>query len=158
MAKQPSDRCIMVCVTPQAACERLIAAGLRLAAQARLPLTVLSVFHAKDGLDPGSGAALERLYAYARAQNASMQIYFNDDPDLVVAVAAKKSGAAMLVTGFPAQGSSHFIARVHALLPDVPITMVDLDGTEYHLHTQAERAAREVVSILPQGMQKQRKR
>lgn len=148
MKKQPQKRCIMVCVTPQAACERLIAAGARIAAEADLPLTVMSVFHAKAGLDAASGAALERLYAVAQAQDAAMQIYFNDDPDLVTAVAAKKSGAATLVTGFPAAGSSNFIARVHALLPDTPITMVDTDGSEYRLHAP-QRKPGSVISLLP---------
>ena len=62
-----------------------------------------------------------------------MNIYFNDSPELVVAVSAKKNNASTLVTGFPAEGSSGFIARIHEILPELPITMVDNDSNEYKI-------------------------
>ena len=62
-----------------------------------------------------------------------MNVYFNDSPALVIAVAAKKNNAVTLVTGFPAEGSSGFIARIHELLPELPVTMVDNDLKEYRI-------------------------
>ena len=50
-----------------------------------------------------------------------------------LAVAAKKENASTFVTGFPAEGSSGFIARIHELIPELPITMVDKDGSEYRI-------------------------
>lgn len=123
----------MVCVTPQHSCARLIEAGARIAAQENLPLSVISVFKEKNGLNANEGGALENLFECAKKYNAGMNIYFNDSPALVVAVSAKKNNASTLVTGFPAEGSSGFIARIHEILPELPITMVDNDSNEYKI-------------------------
>ena len=128
-----SQKHIDVCVTPQQSCSRLIEAGARIAKEEGLPLSVLSVFRESNGLNANEGGALENLYECARNYDASMQVYFNNSPALVVAVASKKLNAATLVTGFPAEGSSGFIARIHEILPDLPITMVDKDSNEYRI-------------------------
>ena len=123
----------MVCVTPQQSCQRLIEAGARIAREEKLPLSVISVFKEKCRLNANEGGVLEELFQCTKKYNANMDIFFNDSPALVVAVAAKKSNASTLVTGFPAQGSSGFIARVHEILPDLPITMVDNKSCEYKI-------------------------
>ena len=136
--KQP---CIMVCVTSQNSCQRLIEAGTRIAKQEGLPLSVISVFKESNGLNANDGGALETLFECAQRFNAAMNVYFNNSPALVVAVAAKKMRAATLVTGFPAEGSSGFIARIHEILPELPITMVDGDSNEYKIIPFEENAA-----------------
>ncbi|MBR3819787.1 MAG: hypothetical protein IKJ41_11670 [Clostridia bacterium] len=123
--------CVMVCVTQQESCSRLIEAGARIAKEEKLPLSVISVFKESKGMNANSGGALEELFGCAQKYNASMNVYFNDSPALVVAVAAKKNRASTIVTGFPADGSSGFIARIHEILPDIPITMVDSESNEY---------------------------
>lgn len=128
--KQP---CVMVCVTQQKSCSRLIEAGARIAKREKLPLSVISVFKESSGLDANNGGVLENLFGCAQKYNAVMNVYFNDSPALVVAVAAKKNNASTLVTGFPAQGSSGFIAHIHEILPELPITMVDDDSNEYKI-------------------------
>ncbi|MDY6016307.1 MAG: hypothetical protein SPI97_01660 [Oscillospiraceae bacterium] len=133
MKKDSRQPCIMVCVTPQHSCARLIEAGARIANQENLPLSVISVFKEKNGLNANEGGALENLFECAKKFNAGMNIYFNDSPELVVAVSAKKNNASTLVTGFPAEGSSGFIARIHEILPELPITMVDNDSNEYKI-------------------------
>lgn len=128
--KQP---CIMVCVTPQQSCSRLIEAGARIAREEGKPLSVVSVFRESNGLDANNGGALENLFTCSQKYNATMNVYFNDNPALVLAVVAKKNKASTLVTGFPAEGSNGFIARIHELLPDLPITMVDGNSNEYKI-------------------------
>lgn len=128
--KQP---CVMVCVTPQQSCQRLIEAGARIARQEKLPLSVISVFKESSGFNANEGGALETLFACAGQFNASMDVYFSDSPALTVAVSAKRNNAATLVTGFPAEGSSGFIARIHEILPELPITMVDGESNEYKI-------------------------
>lgn len=128
--KQP---CVMVCVTPQRSCARLIEAGARIAEREGVPLKVISVFRESSGLNANEGGALETLFECAKNFDASMNVYFNDSPALVIAVAAKKNNAVTLVTGFPAEGSSGFIARIHELLPELPVTMVDNDLKEYRI-------------------------
>lgn len=124
---------VIVCVTPQDSCSRLIEAGARIAKEENRPLVVLSVFREKNGLNANEGGALEKLYECARTFNARMSIYFNDSPALVAAVVSKKENASTFVTGFPAEGSNGFIARIHELIPELPITMVDKDGSEYKI-------------------------
>lgn len=133
LKKNKKQPCIMVCVTPQQSCARLIEAGARIAKEEKLPLSVISVFKESSGFNANEGGALENLFECAKKYNASMNIYFNDSPALVIAVAAKKNNAATLVTGFPAEGSSGFIARIHEILPELPITMVDCNLSEYKI-------------------------
>ena len=123
----------MVCVTPQQSCTRLIAAGARIAKEEKLPLEVISVFKQSSGMNANEDGALENLFECVKKYNASMNIFFNDSPALVVAVASKKHRAANLITGFPADGSSGFIAHIHEILPELPITMVDNESNEYKI-------------------------
>lgn len=133
MSENKKQPCIMVCVTPQQSCQRLIEAGARIAREEGMPLSVISVFKESSGLNANEGGALEELFQCTKKYNANMDIFFNDSPALVVAVSAKKNNAATLVTGFPAEGSSGFIARIHDILPDLPITMVDNESCEYKI-------------------------
>lgn len=128
--KQP---CIIVCVTPQESCARLIEAGAGIAEKEGLPLVVLSVFRESSGLNANEGGALENLFECAKKFNASMNVYFNNSPALVAAVASKKLGAVNLVTGFPEEGSSGFIGRIHEILPELTITMIDKELNEYRI-------------------------
>ncbi len=133
MSKINKQPCVMVCVTPQQSCQRLIEAGARIAREENLPLSVISVFKESNGFNANENGALENLFECARNYDAGMNIYFNDSPALVVAVCAKKHNASTLVTGFPAEGSSGFIARIHEILPELPITMVDGQSSEYKI-------------------------
>ncbi len=133
MSKNNKAPCVMVCVTPQQSCRRLIEAGARIAKEENLPLAVISVFKEKNGFNANEGGTLENLFECAKKYDANMNIYFNDSPALVVAVSAKKNNASTLVTGFPAEGSSGFIARIHEILPELPITMVDNESSEYKI-------------------------
>ena len=144
--------CVMVCVTQQESCLRLIEAGARIAKEENLPLSVISVFRESKGMNANDGGLLENLFICAQKYNASMNVYFNDSPSLVVAVAAKKNNASTLVTGFPAQGSDGFIARIHEILPDLPITMVDSNSDEYKIISpdkeEVEEARRISASLI----------
>ena len=142
----------MVCITQQESCLRLIEAGARIAKEENLPLSVISVFRESKGMNANDGGLLENLFICAQKYNASMNVYFNDSPSLVVAVAAKKNNASTLVTGFPAQGSDGFIARIHEILPDLPITMVDSNSDEYKIISpdkeEVEEARRISASLI----------
>lgn len=133
MSENVKQPCVIACVTPQESCARLIEAGARIAAEENLPLVVLSVFKESSGLNANEGGALENLFECAKRFDARMNVYFNNSPSIVVAVASKKLGAVNLVTGFPEEGSSGFISRIHEILPDLPITMVDKESNEYRI-------------------------
>lgn len=133
MSKNGKQPCVIACVTEQDSCTRLIETGARIAAEENLPLIVMSVFRESSGLNANAGGALEKLFECAKKYDAQMNIYFNNSPALVVAVASKKLGAVNLVTGFPEEGSSGFIASIHDILPELPITMVDKESNEYRM-------------------------
>ncbi len=68
---------ILVCVTDQNACDRLIFAGKRLATIEHLDLKVITVrpHHAIEGL---SGDSLEYLFSISKQLDAEMIVLFHD--------------------------------------------------------------------------------
>lgn len=142
--------CVLVCVTPQLECERLIQAGSQIAKELGLNLEVLSVFQQKDGFKPNP-EVLEHLYECARIENANMSVYFNDNPAILAAVYAKKYGAKTIVAGFPKERSTQFIASIHTLIPDIPISMVDNNDSSkiYHIIPQEKQPKYEIIGTIP---------
>ena len=67
--------CVLVCVTSQPDCERLIRAGKKIADGEGVPLQVVSVQRMEECFQPNSDT-LERLHQQAKAVNAEMTIYF----------------------------------------------------------------------------------
>lgn len=124
--------CVLVCVTSQPDCERLIRAGKKIAEEQRAPLQVVSVQRAEECFQPDS-EALEYLHQQAKAVNAEMTVYFNDSPAITAAVHAVKENAVNIVMGFPKENSAHFVEDVHMLAPDIPISMVDGDDKIYQM-------------------------
>lgn len=141
-----NNSCVLVCVTPQKQCEQLIRSGAVIARQYGVPLEVLSVFHERDGSSPDP-QVLEKLYECARNENARMSVYFNDSPAILSAVIAKKKGAVDIVVGFPKERSTHFVSSLRMLLPDVQISMVDVDdgGKIYRMIPQEAQQQYEIV-------------
>lgn len=131
MAKAP---CTVVCVTQQASCKRLIEAGRKISDEHGLKLTVLNVQPVKDSYSPDP-KAMELLHESCRASNAQMNVYFSDNPAILTASFLKKVNAAVVVTGFPKDRTSPFIASIRMLLPNLPITMVDDESNMYHITT-----------------------
>ena len=84
--------CVLVCVTSQPDCERLIRAGKKIADGEGVPLQVVSVQRMEECFQPNS-ETLERLHQQAKAVNAEMTVYFNDSPAITAAVHAVKEGA-----------------------------------------------------------------
>lgn len=119
--------CVLVCVTSQPDCERLIRAGKKIADGEGVPLQVVSVQRMEECFQPNSDT-LERLHQQAKAVNAEMTIYFNDSPAITAAVHAVN-----IVMGFPRENSAHFVEDVHLLAPEVPISMVDGDDKIYQM-------------------------
>ncbi len=126
------NACVLVCVTSQPNCERLIRAGKKIADGERVPLQVVSVQRAEECFQPNP-EALEKLHQQAKAVNAEMTIYFNDSPAITAAVHAVKEGAVNIIMGFPKENSTHFVEDVHMLAPNIPISMVDSDDKIYQM-------------------------
>ena len=115
---------VLVCVTDQPSCRRLILAGDAIAQKYQVPVKVVTVL--KPGLVSSKTAdVLQTLYNIAGRLGAEMTVYFNDSPALTVAVHARQTNAVHIVSGSPGTDGNTFIETIKGLLPKTPMTIVD---------------------------------
>ena len=126
-------RTVLVCVTAQQSSEALVKAGKVLSDKWGAELEVVSVLPLNKSESPINPDILEKLYRTAKNEGGEMAVYFSDDPIITVCAHIAKRKPLTLVTGFPGANSNNFIATIHLLLPDIPISMIDRDGTAYNI-------------------------
>ena len=122
--KKPS---VLVCVTGQYDCDRLIEAGFEQAVELGCELRVLCVH------DPATDVSyysdeFEYLYRTAKDLGADMTIAFNKNAPKCAADFARRINAKRLVTGMPDNRPNGFVLTVHELMPRMRITTVTEDG------------------------------
>lgn len=127
-----SKASVLVCVTGQRDCDRLIRVGKRIADSRSIPLQVLCVQPTSSGFD-ADGDELEYLRQTARDAQAEMSVYFHDDAPLMAAGFVKNIRAEHIVTGMAETPVNGFVEILHKLLPKIPISMVARDGTVYNI-------------------------
>ncbi len=128
-----NNKTVLVSVTAQESSNNLVEAGKILADKYDAKLEVVSVLPLQNGeryIDP---IIVEKLHQTAKSQQGEMALYFSDDPILTVSAHIAKRKPVTLVVGFPGEKSNNFISTIHLLLPDIPISMVDSDGTVYNI-------------------------
>ena len=130
--KRQKKASVLVCVTGQRDCDRLIKSGKEFARKLGLPLQVLCVQQLMKGFDVRS-EEIEYLYQTSKDAEAEMTIYFHDDPALVTAGFVRQVRAKHIVTGMPDGRANGFVEIVHRLTPDVPISMVSKEGKLYNM-------------------------
>ncbi len=123
---------VLVCVTPQVSCEKLISCSHTIAEKENAELKIICVFSKNNCYSPDFDA-LEILNESAMNFNAELTVHFNDSPAETVAKTAKSLNSPILVVGFPGKRSSGFIKKLHTILPDTPLCMVDDDFTVYKI-------------------------
>lgn len=123
MEKQ-TQRAVLVFVTDQPDCKRLIEAGDRLAREYGVPLRVLSI-RPTAPMTEYSASRLQVLYDLSGKLGAEMTVIFHDDVILTAAVYAKKLGAVHIVSGSPGAHSALFIEGVRQCIPEIPWSVVD---------------------------------
>lgn len=123
---------ILVCVTGQRDCDRLIRVGKKLAEERSVPMQVLCV-QATAAATQACCEELEYLRQTARDASAEMTVYFHDEPAFVAAGFVKQIGATHIVTGMAEAPTNGFIDVVHDLVPMVPISMVSREGIVYNI-------------------------
>ena len=122
--KKPS---VLVCVTGQYDCDRLIEAGFRLPAEADAELHVLCVHTPKNDLSHFS-EEVEYLYRTAKGLGADMTVMFSDNAPKCTADFAQKINAKHFITGVPDNRPNGFVLTLHELLPRMQITTVTKNG------------------------------
>ena len=127
------DRLVLVCVTAQQSSETLVKAGKLLSDKFGASLEVVSVLPIGESKNPVKPEILEKLYQSAKNEGGDMAVYFSNDPIITVSAHIAKRKPLTLVVGFPGEKSNNFISTIHLLLPDIPISMIDKDGTAYNI-------------------------
>lgn len=127
----PGAPIVLVCVTDQAKCERLIRSGRQLADCFSLDLKVLSV--ATNGpQDIMMSHELERLFKVSTQYDAEMTVYYHNDPVQSVKSYIAQANIAHIVVGVPpAPGDSKFIDGLIEAFPKIPVTIVSESGDFY---------------------------
>lgn len=120
MEKGPS---VMVCVTTQRACERLIKAGAAAAEPSAAPLHVVHVASGKQRFfnSENEGEALEYLFDVSKGFGADMAVIRSDDVVGTLTAFAREKNVRLIIFGQSneLEGPNSIIRRVEA----------DLDGT-----------------------------
>ena len=107
--------CVLVCVTVQKDCERLIRRGQALATEEKMPLRVLHVSQGKNVLgSPDSAGILNELFSLAHEADAEMNILYEQDVPAAIARYAQACRASVLVLGPDRSGNA---GRVQSLMP-----------------------------------------
>lgn len=119
----PEDN-VLVFVTAQPSCYRLIQAGAAIAETYHMPLKVVTI-QPPGPLSKHAADNLQVLYNISGKLGAEMTILFNENPALTAAVHAHQTGAKHIVSGSPGGQSQLFIEAVRQLVPEIPWTVVD---------------------------------
>ena len=123
---------VLVCVTGQRDCDRLIRAGKKISEERSIPMQVLCVQPTSSGYET-SCDELEYLRQTARDASAEMSVFFNDEAVLVAVSFIKQTGATHIVTGMAEAPMNGFVELIHKLVPNIPISMVSREGTIYNI-------------------------
>ena len=109
--------CILVCVTVQKECGRLIEKGKALARENDVPLQVLHVSGGKNPLgNPDAAEALNYLFSLAHEAEGEMNILYETDVPAAIARYAGKQGAKKIIMG--ADRSGVMAEKLRALLTE----------------------------------------
>lgn len=119
---------VLVCVTGQKTCERLIVEGAKKARELGADLSVVHVARKEGswliGNAASEGEALEYLYKISTEHGADMTVIRADDVLSTLAAHARKVGAVMMVLGAPAKGDAEFVRDLQLRLPEMEFHVV----------------------------------
>lgn len=132
MMRKSAKASIVVCVTNQYDCSRLIEAGRKIADEKGLALHVLSVSPVKTAVSERC-EELEFLREVTQKAHAEMTVYYDDEPQIVAASFLKEVGAKGVVTGMPGVESNGFITFLRCIFPDIVISMVSPSGEVFNM-------------------------
>lgn len=120
---EESSRCVLVCVTVQKECARLIALGRERAEKEQLPLRVLHVAQSPDELlgSPDSAQAMNALYSLSHEAGAEMTILYQRDVHPAIIGFAREHGARVIVVGNDARGERKMAQAVTRALPEAAV-------------------------------------
>jgi K+-sensing histidine kinase KdpD len=123
-AEEHEQDIVMVCVTRQRTCARLIERGEAIAAERGLPLHVVHAVKTGQNFlgNAYEGEALEYLFTAAQLSGAEMTMLRTDDVEESLAEYARAHEAQVMVLGeSPQTGDESFVGRMQKKLPKLTI-------------------------------------
>ena len=135
--KKPS---VLVCITGQYDCDRLIKAGYEQAVAQGCDLRVFCVHTPQNDLSHFS-EEVEYLYRTAKDLGADMTVMFSDNAPKCTADFARKINAQYLITGVPDYRPNGFVLTLHKHLPGIQITTVTKEGEKLRYSIDASPRA-----------------
>ena len=154
MVKIHKTPCVLVCVTGQKDCARLIETGAALRRKREtFRYRVLNVQPASAGYET-DGEELEYLRQKAQSVSAEMTVYFHDEPALITAgfAQAERCGPDRYRNGRTPTGG--FIDILHSLMPSVTISMVSKERKVYHIYPESVPAGGQLCRQLLRRLHK----
>lgn len=127
-AEKEARPSVLVCVTGQRSCERLIEQGADIAAQENMELLVLSV-QPNDVKHQRDGEALEYLFTAAMNNNAQMSVYFSNDKLRSANAFIRRQNVSRFVVGVPHE-RGNFVRNLMESFPSVPVAIVENNESE----------------------------
>ncbi|MFZ5966136.1 MAG: hypothetical protein ACOYVK_03045 [Bacillota bacterium] len=119
------EKIVLVCVTDQKSCERLIKAGYLLSKTLDLKLKVLSV-QPSNKMKNLQATPLEYLFSVCKSLDAEMQVYWGDNVNCVAVDYIRRNSVEQLIFGIPEKMvQGNFVYEVHQAFPNIPISIVD---------------------------------
>lgn len=121
--------CVLVCVTRQVSCERLIRRGAELASQAGLQLKVVHVAAPGANLlgNPKESEALDFLFTAAKRSGADLSVIRSDSVTDTICKIAREYKVSSIVLGESRQNIKEddgIIWRLRAEMPDVQVVVI----------------------------------
>lgn len=126
--KTIEKKAVLVCVTDQRFCERLIAFGAQVAQKQDAQLLVLNVLNrGVQAHDLQSSDALEYLFQVSNRYQADMSIFYNADPIRVSNDFISRRNIVHVVTGMPSNDGC-FVMNLQQTFPSIQLTIVPPAG------------------------------
>ncbi len=128
--KRDGKPIVLVCVTDQIKCDRLIRSGRQMADCFSLDLKVINI--ETDADRDRAGRGIEHLFKVSSQYDAEMTVYYHHDPLESVKSYIQRNNVAHIVTGVPfTSDDSPFIDGLLSAYPRTPLTVVSEEGMFY---------------------------
>lgn len=123
------QRPVMVCVTRQRTCERLIHAGAQLAEQMNTNLIVANAVRSGQKVlgSEDSSAAMEMLFQAANDYNAKMEVFECQDIFDGLAQCARENDIATMVLGSSPENATQVLQILKEKLPKVNFIVLEAE-------------------------------
>ncbi len=129
--KEDGKPIVLVCVTDQIKCDRLIRSGRLIADSFSLDLKVINI-ETNALFGDNAGLGIEHLYQASTQYGAEMTVYYHHDALESARNYIKFNDIAHIVTGAPSSlDGSPFIEGLLSAFPKIPLTIVSEAGKFY---------------------------